>query len=95
MSAPTLSQRLENIAAVVPPEDGRGSLLAALRVGAEIALARIAEVGGGYPTAASVAKVHDELFQGTAAAGRPIVEAPQSAVAMTPVITSVDDDLKF
>jgi hypothetical protein len=67
----TLSRRLESIAATLPRED-RERTLAALRIGAELALSRLTEVGGMYSTKSDIEVVRDELLPSTGTAKVPI-----------------------
>lgn len=80
----TLSERLEWIADT-QEEDIRPRLLAALRVGADIALARVSELGGAYPSSSDVNAVRREL-------GGPSQETHEEEKEEEPVLAAPPDD---
>jgi hypothetical protein len=62
----------------ISPQEERAWVLAALRAGASLALARIAEVGGSYAGHSDIKTVNDELFglgQGQAKQRKPLTAA--------------------
>lgn len=74
MAGLSLRERLEQIAEIHHPQD-RPRLLAALLVGADIALARIREVGGAYASGSEVDRVIEELR------ATPVAPEPYAATA--------------